>query len=292
MRAPKANFGLAATIDSDRLWQRLQEFVGVRHHEASPARLEETADRLMALFRLSGWRVEEESFDAVGRSNRNILARRDDAHGAPILIAAHYDTVRFSPGADDNASGLAVLAELAAVLGPRRLPRPVSLAAFALEEEGLLGSRYHLKRLEAERNLPLGMIALECVAYAVEGPGTQRTPTGLPIRLPDAGNFIGAVSNQAGTAMLEGFKTSAERVGLPVVALVVPGDGAALPDTRRSDHAPFWDRGLPAMMLTDTAEFRNPHYHRVTDRPDHLNRDFLLGVCRALVEFVTSDSTS
>ncbi len=235
-----------------------------------------------------------QSFPARGKTYRNILAVKNPSgqavrdRPAPILIGAHYDTVIGSPGADDNASALAVLLEVAYQLQPTALVTPVWLAAFCLEEEGLLGSAAFAARLKRAKQPINGAIILECVGYASEQEGSQRTPPGIPIAVPSAGNFLAIVGNEDSRALVRAIERSAARSvsALKTVGLAVPGRGMTLPDVRRSDHAAFWDEGFPAVMLTDTANFRNPHYHQPTDTVDTLDLTFLEGVIDTVVASV------
>lgn len=274
----------AAAIDPKRLWSELEYHARERHHATAPAALEASAARIETVLRDCGWDIEIEPFIGAGRRQRNLIGRRGGA-GRPLIIGAHYDTVVGSPGADDNASGVAVLLELARVFARAPLMRPLVLAAFALEEAGMLGSRHHVARHDSDGII--GMISLECIAYIDRRAGSQAAPPGLPIRLPDVGDFLGAVANPPAAELLQRFAAAAHAVDLPLVSLLVPDAGLALPDSRRSDHAAFWDRGWPAVMLTDTADFRNPHYHQPTDRADTLDADFLQRVCAAVVAFAS-----
>lgn len=207
---------------------------------------------------------------------------------APLLVGAHYDTVAGSPGADDNASALVVLLEVADRLKSVETGRPVWLAAFCLEEEGLLGSYAFASRLKKTGQALCGAVILECVGYATEEPGSQRSPPGLPITVPTVGNFLGVVGNDVSRSLVAAIERGARRVSspFPVLGVAVPARGEALPDVRRSDHAAFWDEGFPAVMLTDTANFRNPHYHRSTDTIDTLNLEFLEAVSDIVVASV------
>jgi Zn-dependent M28 family amino/carboxypeptidase len=200
---------------------------------------------------------------------------------APVILAAHYDTVAGSPGADDNASALAVLLDVARQVQGGCFERPVRFIAFCLEEESLCGSRAYVTHLKALAQPIHGAIVLECVGYARDEAGTQTIPPGVPVPVPTVANFLAVIGNQASQALT----TAVERAMspyLPVVPLVVPGNGEQLPDTRRSDHTSFWEGGLPAVMLTDTANFRNPHYHQPTDTLDTLNLDFMMSVANAV----------
>ena len=217
-------------------------------------------------------------------ATRRPVERQRETASRPLLIGAHYDTVIGSPGADDNASGLVVLLEIAERLNHMLLSRPVWLAAFCLEEQGLLGSAAFVARLKARGRALVGAVILECVGYASNEEGSQRTPPGIPIAVPRKGNFLGIIGNDASAPFLKAVEHGVKQSSpsLQTLALTVPGRGEALPDVRRSDHAAFWDRGFPAVMLTDTANFRNPHYHRPTDRLDTLNIEFLEHVIDAV----------
>jgi len=160
----------------------------------------------------------------------------------------------------------------------------VRFIAFCLEEEDLLGSLAYVSWLRESKQEVSGAIVLECVGYATSDEGSQQVPPGVPIAVPSVGDFLAIVGNTASAALAAAVEGAArERVpDLKTVALTVPGNGELLPDTRRSDHAAFWHYGYPAVMLTDTADFRNPHYHRSTDRLDTLNLEFMERVARAV----------
>ncbi len=225
-------------------------------------------------------------FEAYGRTFRNAIATLTGtgASVAPLIIAAHYDTVLGSPGADDNASGLAVLLETARSLTGRLLACEVQFIGFCLEEENLLGSRAYAAHLRTMNQPIQGMIALECVGYASAEPGSQRTPPGVPIPVPTTGDFLGVIGNEAAAQLVTALVQAASGLvpALKTVPLLVPGRGEQLSDSRRSDHAAFWDQGYPAVMLTDTADFRNPHYHRSTDTIETLDFAFMEQVAEAL----------
>ena len=125
---------------------------------------------------------------------------------------------------------------------------------------------------------------LECVGYASTAAGSQRTPAGVPIDVPTVGDFLGVIGNEASSALVKSFERVANRdvAALKTVSLIVPGQGEMLPDARRSDHAAFWEYGFPALMLTDTADYRNPHYHQPTDTIETLDLEFLEKVADAL----------
>lgn len=252
------------------------------------------AEYILAHLQQAGFVVQEEPFQEAGFSGKNLLTRpipdRDDL---PLLIVgAHYDSVFESPGADDNASAVAALLELAAwvpsVLSTSTPPRSrLQLAAYDLEEWGMVGSFLHSQKLKRAGVSLRGMISLEMLAYTDPRPGSQHMPPHLVGLYPDAGDFIGIVGNEASRELLQIVTEAMQSVeGLPVEHLAVPGGGEAVFETRLSDHSPFWDRGYQALMITDTSFYRNPHYHRSSDTPQTLDYPFLArvtaGVCEAV----------
>lgn len=185
--------------------------------------------------------------------------------------------------------------ELARVLKEAEFARTVQFIAVNLEEmqkpgdleSGLCGSRALAAEAVRKGWKLEGVIVLESVAYAgkeIE----QKKPAGVPLELPESGDFLSVVGNDMARGLVEKFgrMIGKYKLELPLVPLIVPGKGEALPDTRRSDHAPFWDHGYPAVMLTDTANFRNPHYHQPTDTLETLNLPFAANVCRAVMGVV------
>jgi aminopeptidase YwaD len=266
----------------DRLRSHVMALVGERHPVTSRAALLKAEQYLSGQLTSCGLSLATHAFQALGGTYRNIVATRPPSVRAPrgsrtippLIIAAHYDTVTGSPGADDNASGLAAMIEVAERLRSVLLTRPVRFIAFCLEEHNLLGSLAYVASLRAARQSVHGAIVLECVGYTAD---SQIAPPGTPVAVPPTGDFLALVGNEASAGLVKAVHTAARQgaTDLKIVPLVVPGQGERLPDTRRSDHAAFWQHGYPAVMLTDTANFRNPHYHQPTDRPDTLDFDFL-----------------
>ena len=278
-----------------RITRHLQSLVRERHPETSPRALRKTAHYLATQFAKLGWVTSGQPVNAWGRVYRNVVATRyPDRLGRggelpPLLIGAHYDTVSGSPGADDNASGLVVLLEVALRLSAQSLARPVCLVAFCLEEQDRLGSQAFVSRLKAERCELAGAIILECVGFARNEAGTQQAPPAVPIAMPTRGDFLAIVGNEAARSLVRQLEQEAQRheAKLKTLSLVVPGRGETMPHTRRSDHASFWDAGYPAVVLTDTANFRNPHYHREADTLDTLNLEFLSNVAATVTTTAT-----
>jgi Zn-dependent M28 family amino/carboxypeptidase len=204
----------------------------------------------------------------------------------PIVIGAHYDTVPGSPGADDNATGVAVLLELARDIASGPLKYPVQLVAFDMEEYGYLGSSHHAAKYKQQQESIRLMISLEMLGYCNPNPNSQSYPAGLKYFYPNSGNFIALIGTLRTVPDLINLSGKIRKSGQPCEWLPVPNRGLIVPDTRRSDHVPFWDNGYRAIMVTDTANMRNPHYHRESDKIETLDLDFLSNVCQGLVNAI------
>jgi hypothetical protein len=266
-----------------RLLADLVEVARERDPDEFPAGHAFVRDYIQRQFRALGT-AEAHAFGYRGRTHRNLIldlpGRNNDGF---VLIGAHYDGVPGSPGADDNASAIAVLLEMARALAANPPKRRVRLVAFDLEERDLAGSRAYAAELHRRREPLALMIALEMLGYADRRPGSQRYPPGLRYFYPDRGDFIGLIGNLRAIPQLRRAARAIRR-SVACEWLAVPWRGRVLPDTRRSDHAPFWDLGYPAFMVTDTADMRNPHYHTAGDHIETLDLDFLAAVCTGLIE--------
>jgi len=291
-------------VNPDRLMQRLTDFSQPRFSEADRELARQYLEQVLTD---QGWQVRREPFtiprdDAPELNGVNLVAEKlgTDPTLPPLLIGAHYDTVsNQSPGADDNGSGAIGLLEIAEVLAPlssqagtesvATFRRTLRLVWFDLEEFGLLGSFYHVAQLD--RAL-YGAIILEMIGYACDQPGCQQVPSGLAIALPDRGNFLGVVGNADAPDLLAPFAAIGEasdgdrdRLGYPpVITLAVPTRLAIAPNLLRSDHVPFWAEGIGALMVTDTADFRNPNYHRSSDTVETIDRLFLAGSTQVVLD--------
>jgi aminopeptidase YwaD len=232
--------------------------------------------------------VEPHAFEFRGQQHQNwilnLAAKKPALALPPILIGSHFDTVPGSPGADDNATGVAVLLELARSIAAQPIRYPVRCVAFDLEEYGLLGSTAYANHLRQQGQPLRLMLALEMLGYCDQTPGSQNYPPGLSRFYPDRGNFIALIGDWRSIPDLLRLSRSMRRLGgAPCEWLPAGARGKLVPDTRRSDHAPFWDRDYRAIMVTDTANLRNPHYHRNSDRLETLDLDFLTRVCQGLI---------
>jgi Zn-dependent M28 family amino/carboxypeptidase len=274
--------------EPQRLRRTLEAIVGERSPFGSQPHLttvESFVEKELASY---GLRVDSDYFSYRGKKFRNIVARTSfPRSGSLIILGAHLDSVPGSPGADDNASGVAVLLEAARLLAGARVRLPLLFCAFNLEELNMIGSSYFAKKLKAAGAKVEAMISLEMVGYADSKPGSQKYPFGLSAFYPDRGDFIGVIGNWNSASLLRRFSRQMRQVqALSVETLSVPGNGGLIPAVRLSDHSPFWDAGYPALMVTDTSFFRNPHYHGSTDTLGTLNLDFMAKICQGVIRAV------
>ncbi len=237
-------------------------------------RLERTADTITEQFASFGYRVTRQPFVFAGNTYHNIIAELTGASSPEslLIVGAHYDTVGTTPGADDNASGVAGLLGIARALAGARMEKTVRFVAFALEEWPVYRSRnmasYHYARSLKEKNERVeGMICLEMIGYFSD---RQRYPFPFMNKIfPRTGNFISMVGNMRSRAFTARIAKSFQRgTDLPVVTLNAP---AIVVGIDFSDHWSFGKFGYEAFMVTDTAFYRNPHYHAPTDLPDTLD---------------------
>lgn len=200
-----------------------------------------------------------------------------------VVVGAHYDSVPDSPGADDNGSALAALLEIGRCLAPLRRRHDLRLVAFDLEEVGFRGSRHHAAECAWARQPIRLMMSLEMIGYCSHEPGSQQYPGKLGAVLPDRGDFIGLLCNLRGVRSTSTLARGMWSASVRTYALPTGVKGEWIPASCRSDHVPFWELGFPAVLVTDTAGLRNPHYHEPSDLPDTLDYAFLEEVSRGLV---------
>jgi Zn-dependent M28 family amino/carboxypeptidase len=257
-----------------------------------PGNLQAAADYVFQNFAAMGYAPRRQSFTFMKEEVGNVIAG-DEHPGGYYILGAHFDTVAGTPGADDNASGVAVLLEVARLARNLTPPRPWAFIGFTCEEPPAfftpdMGSRVYVKRARQQKANILGMLCLEMVGYYSQAPHSQSLP--LPLKLmgyPTTGNFIGLVSDRRSRPLMERLAAAIQGgCRLPTVTLAVPLGGHILPEVRLSDHANFWDEGYPAIMLTDTAFMRNPNYHGPGDVMDRLDLTAMTELTLGLVNFV------
>ncbi|MEM9215886.1 MAG: M28 family peptidase [Cyanobacteria bacterium P01_F01_bin.150] len=302
-------------VNPERLWGYLTELPPNRFSELDR---QATRQYLTQTLQSAGWSVRRQEF-TLQSNNRsyhgvNIIAEQpqlsvqhDDRRSinrprgdsersasSTLIIGAHYDSVENSPGADDNGTGVAATLELAQLLRPQftnhhnsadsnRLAQTnlsIKLVFFDLEESGLWGSKAFVDDTKERQDIAAAVI-LEMLGYACHTEGCQTYPP-LPIEPPSQiGDFLAVVGDRNHPDLVNRFQSS---TSIPVYTLTIPTLGPLTPDLLRSDHVPFWRKGIGAVMVTDTANFRNPHYHRASDRPNTLDLDFFTAATQIVVD--------
>ncbi len=239
------------------------------------AKLARTAAYIEEQFKEAGAQVSIQDVVVDETRYKNVVARFGPERGRLLVIGAHYDSHGGTPGADDNASGIAGLLELAHLLGQSTPGRPVELVAYTLEEpphfrSPHMGSVWHARALKAEgRDVKL-MLSLEMIGYFSDSPGSQAYPlAAMKLAYPDRGNFIALVGQFGDFGLSRSVKAAMSgATDLPVYSLNAP---AFVQGVDFSDHRSYWAQGYPALMVTDTAFMRNRNYHRAGDTLDKLD---------------------
>lgn len=290
---------LAACVDTARLEADLVTIArprpaGSPHHRT-------IRELCASRFEQYGYDVELHDYgsgvNVIGR-----LAGSDPTRGA-LVVSAHYDSIADCDGADDNASGVAGTLEAARVLSGGGFAADVVVACWDQEEPGLLGSRAYAERATERGELIDLAISLEMIGYTSDEPDSQGVPAGFDVLFPNAvaqieadanrGRFIAFVIDESAASATAPLAHAADSLSLRNVVLEIPDDvrnTPAVSDLRRSDHASFWSEGYPAVMVTDTADYRNPNYHcfAANDAAEDLDFAFMRQVVAATVQGVAS----
>jgi Zn-dependent M28 family amino/carboxypeptidase len=291
---------LLSQVDESRLERTVRELEGPRHPQATPEALVHAESLVADELSTVGLAVERRPFEFRGTTYNNVVARLpgSDPDLPTLLVGAHFDTVSNSPGADDNASGIAVLLEVARHATGLEPRRSLEFVGFNLEEPQdfvgtyRVGSTRFAREARRRRQRYAGALVLEMVGYTDHRSSSQTVPPLVFKRVPDSGTFLTAVGDGRSRRLLRSFLRSTERhvPGLTLVTYRAILRGFALPLTRLSDNASFWDRGYPSLMITDTAFLRNPHYHMETDSADTLDYPFMGQVARAVLAAVAEQA--
>lgn len=285
-----------ASFDAERFAKDLQ-FIG-RERNVDRAHYQAVQDLCARVFTDAGFAVERVPFAWAGGEGTNVVGTRagQSTTASTVVVGAHYDHIDGCDGADDNASGTAAVLELARALGPRPTPATLIVACWDDEEDGLRGSDAHAQALvEAGQDVALA-VSLDSIAYANPREQSQSMPPGLELIFPREiakvrsrnmrADFIGVLFDHAAATAGRRFEAWAETLELPIMAVDIPTQVRLIDATaqlRRSDHASFWRRDIPAVLVNDTANFRTPTYHcwQAPDTFDTLDLDFAFKVTRA-----------
>jgi Zn-dependent M28 family amino/carboxypeptidase len=264
----------------------LSEYLSPRDY-TNLENLNATADYIKNEFSQLTDKVSYQTYVVDNQEYKNVVARFGPENGSMIVIGAHYDVADPLPGADDNASGVAGLLELARLLSKNKLTQPIELVAYTLEEPPFfagkkMGSYIHANSVK-NKNVEL-MISLEMIGYFTNEADSQKYPLGLLSWFyPSRGNFIAVIDqvfSNAGAQLKKTFKSHTE---LPVYSMNAP---ASLPGVDFSDHRNYWLFDIPAIMVTDTAFFRNTNYHTAEDTFEKLDYDAMSEVVYGVYQHI------
>lgn len=294
-------------VDSVQLRNDLEIIAGIRHYIADPTHLENTKDLIESRFQQAGLNTWRHPFLRDNYTGHNIIGEKPGL-GEEVnvfIIDAHFDSVDDAPGADDNGSGTVGVLEALRVLAPYNLTKSVHFIGFDFEESvgalgGTFGSRrYVYDTLPDWQNIE-GVLNFEMIGFYSNQPNSQQVPAGFNILFPnqlaelEADSFRGNFIVNCGDTESEEFELAFDSIAgvyvpdLKVTSLTVPGNGVVTLDFRRSDHAHFWDIDVPALLLTDGANFRNTYYHTPGDSIGTLNFTFMHNVVKGVVATVAA----
>ncbi len=254
--------------------------------------LERVASYVREQFEKAHGVVADQAFQVNGKTYRNVVARFGPETGEVIIVGAHYDSFGSNPAADDNASGVAGLIELAYLLGQNTPTMRTELVAFTLEEPPFfrtpsMGSAYHAASLKQRGAKVKAMISLEMIGYFSDAPNSQRFPAAVfGLLYPSRGNFIAVVGSVGEGLLVRNVKGAMRAAAqLPVYSINAP---ALVPGLDFSDHLNYWNEGYPALMITDTAFDRNTAYHTNQDTANRLDYKRMAMVVRQVYAAVNS----
>lgn len=278
---PRPAIGEAAGAEIEALERRLMEHVGMlggaigERNLHRPEGLRAAANYIGRVWADQGFAVSQERYEVAGQSCANLVVelKGSGRPGAIVLVGAHYDSVVGTPGANDNATGVALLLEMSRAFRQDPPARTVRFVAFVNEEPPYfltqqMGSRVHARQARRRGEEILAMLSLETIGYYSNARGSQRYPFPFGLVYPTTGNFLAVVGNLPSRRLVVDFLRHF------MSASDFPVEGVAtfewIPGINWSDHWSFWKEGYPALMLTDTAPFRYPEYHSRLDLPERI----------------------
>jgi peptidase M28-like protein len=277
-----------------RLERHVRELAGRigERNSLHPDALEEAATYVERELATLGYTVTSQRWTSAGGQAFRNLDVALPGRGKPtevVVVGAHYDSNPGTPGADDNASGVAAVLELARLLRTDSLSRTIRFVAFANEELPFFGTadqgaRRYVSALKQRGDDVRSMLSIETIGYYATGPKTQMYPKPLNLFYPDTGNFIGFVGDLSSRPLVhEAIAAFRRHTPFPSHGAAAP---PSVPGIGWSDHEAFWAAGFPAVMITDTAPFRNPYYHTRGDTPDRIDYERMTRVVDGLAAVV------
>ena len=318
---------VSSEVDPAQLRAEVESLPAPRNRLHAPDAMAQADEMILRGFRDAGWSAEAHAFefrDARGYldyaqdgfpagvvmktyerlAGANLVAVKEgESSRAAFVVGAHHDTLRDSPGADDNTASVVALLELARRLASYRFRDTLVLATFDMEEINMFGSRSFVERFSREREIK-GAVVFESMAYTSMTPNSQHLPQGIGLLYPgqvgrikrrrSAGDWTLTVYRRSAAELARHFAEALAHIVGPEACILVrdPGDlpligrhmrslVPAVKNFARSDHVSFWNAGLPAVMVSDTANYRNPNYHQPTDTPETLDYERLAAIIAA-----------
>ncbi|HWK03301.1 MAG TPA: M28 family peptidase [Puia sp.] len=292
---------ILSKVDTARIRKRMESIAGIRNDlnikgketakkEIAGSFIHDKMEVMRQPFVYDGMKEKVDGENLIGR----IKAQGTDPKR--YLLCAHYDTYQNCGGADDNASGIAAMLEVAEILSGYALEHTVDFAAWDLEEYGLVGSTKYLEaKTQQQKNEIGGVINMDMVGYYSDVPNSQVFPEELKGVFPEQykaistdrfrGNFAVSIATEHSTPLSRLYDSCASAYvpGLKVISLLIPGNGSDAPDLRRGDHAVFWDAGIMALYLGDGADTRNTHYHAALDQMADMNLTHIGNVTKVVL---------
>lgn len=289
------------SVDTNRIKENLAKIQGIRHYQENPQKLEEVRDLIIDHHVLLDRDTITQSVTYnTSNKGQNIFGLQHGVYtqNEEYFIGGHYDGVEEGPGADDNGSAVAGMLEVSEVFKDYNFNKSIRYVSWDFEEQGLIGSTHFVQNLPENLIIP-AYLNFEMIGYASDKPNTQELPLGFDFLFPDAyqeiqendfrGDFLTNVGNStASLQLMNDFETIASQYvpELSVISVASPGNGSSVPDLLRSDHAPFWFSDIPAIMLTDGANFRNKNYHTPNDVMDSLDFNFMMNNIKASIAYL------
>lgn len=293
-------------VDSTLLHSDLQYVTGIRNHTTNPTHLEAVKDSIENRYKAYGLATYRQDFMRDNYLGQNIIGKKAGLANEEqtLIIDAHFDSVEDAPGADDNGSGTVGVWEALRVLAPYNFKRTIKFIGFDFEESvngvGTWGSNVYTQTQIPAWEKILGVANFEMIGYYTEAVNSQQVPTGFNLLYPNQynqlvqdsfrGNFIISAGADSSDKFVKDFDTLTKQFvpDLKIISFTLPGKGTIAPDFRRSDHAHFWDLNIPALMITDGANFRNQNYHSTTDDISTINFTFMSRVVKATVATIAT----
>ncbi len=284
-------------VDSNRLRSSLQFVQGIRNYQSAPSHLEEVKDTIQSHFVQAGLQTYTQDFTNLNYLGQNIIGRKPGLgkEDTTYIIDAHFDSVNDAPGADDNGSGVVGVLEALRVLASYNFTKSIRFIGFDFEETGLDGSTKYVQSGMPAWEKTQGVLNFEMIGYYSDKANSQQVPSGFNLLFPTQynqlvtdsfrGNFIVNVGDQQSGDLTQAYQSLSQQYvpALKTSTMNLPGNGTIALDFRRSDHAPFWDVDVAAIMLTDGANFRNHNYHEPSDTIGALSFTFMSNVVKGAV---------